>query len=646
MGKDRSQKRHKLVKEEPTGLPSVKEMERECEINGADMAGIDTVMEKLSSTCLDDKEYGCAALSAYISSKDALNKLLDRNAVRLITPLLQEKKVSLQLAASSLLRGMSEEGGFEACERMIRQDVFTGLTAVLRERVGIWQSSQMDVKSDGYLHSFVNCIYTVQNLCECSALAVRLSIEDSVPQVLLSVLNVEKYSATVLLAAAQCLYTLSEENQTVSEFLQQTSNSQTLTSLLRNDKVLLYTRVIIAGVQFNTYGFDVLSKESEDIIPPLLLSALNIDTYDNLCDIVFNSDPSVSSPPTSTGACEMEQDDIGEEKHSTNLTEGSLRKDLEVLDNQLSAQKLSFEIITNLLAADDTEEWADIDADDDTSCGTADSDCMEDEDMEPLPDNSIATTLVDEGLIYTLRHRLHFTDSALYGKVANTDKLHRSALQSSLQRYDSMLASALLCLNNTLSQVKLDKFGGVQSLQSMLKLLLAALSTPQIVSQEMLVESITSAMRSLMEQLSANSENLSFDEEELNTLQKLIMAPHTATAVNALRCVTAVGVSLSKQSTPNPIVKAIGSLLLEVITTSKQLWLVTESLDSIMDVFAEDINNIYIKELGVISTLQEILPQLKTMVSQKDRTETHFLPVLATVKSNLPRFIKYKLKVL
>jgi len=45
MGKDRSQKRHKLVKEEPTGLPSVKEME--CEINGADMAGIDTVIEKV-----------------------------------------------------------------------------------------------------------------------------------------------------------------------------------------------------------------------------------------------------------------------------------------------------------------------------------------------------------------------------------------------------------------------------------------------------------------------------------------------------------------------------------------------------------------------------------------------------------------------
>jgi len=59
--------------------------------------------------------------------------------------------------------------------------------------------------------------------------------------------NIYFVSLETVVFSAQCLYTLSEENQTVSEFLQQTSNSQTLTSLLRNDKVLLYTRVIIAG---------------------------------------------------------------------------------------------------------------------------------------------------------------------------------------------------------------------------------------------------------------------------------------------------------------------------------------------------------------------------------------------------------------
>ena len=33
---------------------------------------------------------------------------------------------------NAICRGMSEEGGFEACEQMIRQDIITGLGAYLR----------------------------------------------------------------------------------------------------------------------------------------------------------------------------------------------------------------------------------------------------------------------------------------------------------------------------------------------------------------------------------------------------------------------------------------------------------------------------------------------------------------------------------
>ena len=53
---------------------------------------------------------------------------------------------------------------------------------------------------------------------------------------------------------------------------------------------------------------------------------------------------------------------------------------------------------------------------------------------------------------------------------------------------------------------------------------------------------------------------------------------------------------------------------MEAATSSKELWLVAEALDSVMDVFADDGNNEHLKELGVIPTLQNILPQLKTMV--------------------------------
>ena len=64
-----------------------------------------------------------------------------------------------------------------------------------------WQSPQQEVKTDGRLHCFINSIYTAQNLCECSALAVRMCIEDSVPEVLLASLDADKYPSQLLLAA-------------------------------------------------------------------------------------------------------------------------------------------------------------------------------------------------------------------------------------------------------------------------------------------------------------------------------------------------------------------------------------------------------------------------------------------------------------
>ena len=48
-------------------------------------------------------------------------------------------------------------------------------------------------------------------------------------------------------------------------------------------------------------------------------------------------------------------------------------------------------------------------------------------------------------------------------------------------------------------------------------------------------------------------------ETELNTLHELSKVSHTATAVNAVRCLAAVGVSLSKQSQPSDIVKVYTS---------------------------------------------------------------------------------------
>ena len=63
----------------------------------------------------------------------------------------------------------------------------------------------------------------------------------------------------------------------------------------------------------------------------------------------------------------------------------------------------------------------------------------------------------------------------------NTPHIHIAMFIVSLIdcRYDSMLSSALLCLNNTVPQVHVDKFGGLDSLKSLLSNLIASLSVKQ-----------------------------------------------------------------------------------------------------------------------------------------------------------------------
>ncbi|XP_067934086.1 HEAT repeat-containing protein 3-like isoform X1 [Watersipora subatra] len=618
----------------PTGLPSVKEMAKE--ISDNDRQGMETVIEQLSSADADEREYGCTALGMYVSNPITLQELLKKDVVRRVTPLLQDSKPSVQWAASIVIRGISDEGGFDACETMIKQDVITGVAAYLRN------PSSSEEKGDRHVHGFVNCIYTIQNLCECSALAVRLALEDSIPQVLVSTMHACTHPAVVLLAAAQCLYTMSEENETVAELLKLSDTQNMLLSLIEKESVCLYTRVVLVGVQLNTYGQEMLNVPGNKMLA-VLIAALQVDTYSEMCEKVSMCRGAEVNDKISQDNVEMEDGEVANTKKG--FTENDLRKSLDILDNLISAQKLSFEILTNMLGGEDPDGWADMD-DDTSSCGTAPdaTEYMQDEEEEEAI-SPVVKTLSDAGLTNLLMDRLKFVEMDVYESVEKSDKLHRQPLKSSVQGYDSMLTSALLCLNNIVSQVKMEHFGGSESLQSSVKLLLASLSLPQVSSQELLVESIVSAARSIIEQLSQHSQSVKLDDRELESLQRLTSVPHTATAVHAVRCLAFVGMAHAKQI-DHPLTKAVGTTLLSIATTSKELWLVTESLDAIMDVFSDDTNNNLLAELEILSTLSHILPQLKSMVAKGDKIEEHFKPVLATVRSNLPRFIKYKTQVM
>ena len=68
------------------------------------------------------------------------------------------------------------------------------------------------------------------------------------------------------------------------------------------------------------------------------------------------------------------------------------------------------------------------------------------------------------------------------------------------------------------------------------------------------------------------------------------------------------------------IFQDIGVLLLEVVCKDTDVWVKSEALDAIFDVFGEDHLDAVIKEINLVDKLKTVLPQLKSMVNIKPFT--------------------------
>ena len=66
---------------------------------------------------------------------------------------------------------------------------------------------------------------------------------------------------------AQCLYTMSEENETVTDLLKLAASQELLSALISNENVSLYTRVILVGKLNRVTGLgEFLSSLDESIL--------------------------------------------------------------------------------------------------------------------------------------------------------------------------------------------------------------------------------------------------------------------------------------------------------------------------------------------------------------------------------------------
>ena len=94
----------------------------------------------------------------------------------------------------------------------------------------------------------------------------------------------------------------------------------------------------------------------------------------------------------------------------------------------------------------------------------------------------------------------------------------------------------------------------------------------------------------------------------------------------------------------------VAQFLLDAAAKDTDVRVVTEALDKIFDMFAEDSTDELCARLDLVNQLKKVLPSLKIKIGLLKKGKRHqsvdesYLPIVNLAKTNLIRFIKYKEK--
>ncbi|XP_035230838.1 HEAT repeat-containing protein 3-like [Stegodyphus dumicola] len=134
MGKSK-EKKSKIRKNNPIGIPSVKELEEreELMITNFQTGTIESVIEKLQSRAADDKECAAFTIANMADNPKFVASLLENKVIRIAAPLLVDRNVAVRHAIAGCLRNVAACGDHSVCQAMVDQDILTSLVTLFQQ---------------------------------------------------------------------------------------------------------------------------------------------------------------------------------------------------------------------------------------------------------------------------------------------------------------------------------------------------------------------------------------------------------------------------------------------------------------------------------------------------------------------------------
>jgi hypothetical protein len=430
MGKWKSRKRgtHRV---KPTGLQSVDDASKEqLEQDTADHMG--PLLEKLTSPSADVRECACTCLTNQVLDTRIVPQLLEQGIVKRLGSMLVDESRGVQLAAAGCLRNLTV-GGHKICADVVEEDVMTSLVVFFRQSMDTMQSSTetaaQSVKSQVY--SMVEqALHLLWNLSEGSPIAITIFNQQNLLPLVLHCLNPMVYPLSMVITAAQCLYSVSEDNHHVSRPIAESIETlQAIKEALQfpgssSNHILL--RVLTAGILFNINRYLPIGAKTDSThaITLVLSAALDIDVHAQMKDVV-----------STLTASDLDFDNDKEPE--------------QVIDVRtiLTAQQLALEILSNLCCADDSSDDGEWESED----GESSEDELEVhtngsiEEIPPSVSADSAAAVMTQSLPEKALSRCKFADPAVYQLLGgHSIGKHLLAKSATWERF--ILLWAIICL--------------------------------------------------------------------------------------------------------------------------------------------------------------------------------------------------------
>ncbi|XP_020369353.1 HEAT repeat-containing protein 3 isoform X3 [Rhincodon typus] len=647
---------------------NIKEEEEEEEV-GEVYSPAGDLLEKLQSVNPDIREFACASISKLVQEKKVIPSFLQKDVVRCLGPLLLDPSVGVRETAAGALRNLSACGGYDVCDEMVKQDVMTPLTALLREccvelnAYGVTSQKQKGADKPCVEDIANEAISILWNLC---STAVSVFNKEGLLDVCIQCLRRFKDNVELAISAAYCLQTISEDNTELLPSLIPSALQVLEMVLLSSEDNIEHRllRTLAAGTVWNVKSVVPISSQADTINAVIRILSETLEKNTN--QIILTLGQAAHAMPKVEAGIEMEEEMIDADDVISTLKDGmqktanqekaanmknddisdllpSRSEELKHATALLAAQQTALEIIVNMCCSEDPsdDEWEEISSSDE-------SDNSMTEGAGTLISPPCLSAEVLSALVFYLIPKRVLEKTEFPDGVTVDVCMKYPSWQHLIAKMKRIQCRALTCLHNLLSVLDIEELGGPVALQALSQhLAKLVFSQSELPKDSEFLEAVTSAIRSLLQRIA--SQNL--PQQSLTAQQLMILCQagaqceNTSTRVNVVAIMGISGSALAKEDNTAELLKTIGNFLLQVANKDSSLVVVGEALDALIDVFADGKEaKKAADQMKLVQALKSFQPIFKSRIQKEGKgniTPDQRL-VLDNVKINLKRFIAYQ----